>query len=333
MKTLETTYLGLKLRNPIIISSSGLTNSVEKIVELEKAGAGAVVLKSLFEEQIYLNTQHLVSHSDYTEALDYVKNYVESHNLSDYLQLVKDTKSKVSIPVIASINCHKAGEWSNFAKQIELAGADAIELNIYYLNTSKQIDSESFQQNYFTIVREVVKAVNIPISVKISSQFSNIVGLSENIIACGAKSVVFFNRFYQPDIDLKTLQLKAGETFTTPSDFANTLRWLSIVSGIVKGANISATTGIHDWENAVKAILAGAQTVQICSTVYKHGNKVISEIITSIESWMEQHKYQNLEEFRGKLNYKNVENPSMYERSQFMKYYSDDKNSGEIYFS
>jgi dihydroorotate dehydrogenase (fumarate) len=333
MRTLETTYLGLKLKNPIIISSCGLTNSVEKNIELEKAGAGAIVLKSLFEEQIMMNSERLLEHGDYTEAFDYIKNYVHSHNLTDYLDLVRESKKKCNIPIIASINCSRKGEWAHFAHQIELAGADAIELNIFLLNTDKFLDSNTFEQSYVEIVKSVKDVVNIPICVKIGQQFTGLVGLTEKLFAVGAQSVILFNRFYQPDINLKTLEIKQGQTFSTPSDFSNTLRWTSIITGMVKHAHIVASTGIHDWENAVKAILVGAQVVEICSTIYKHGNGVISEMNTCIDSWMEQHGYLNLEEFRGKLNYSNSTDRTIYERFQFMKYYSDDKPKGEIYFT
>ncbi len=323
MSKLETTYLGLKLKNPIIISSSGLTNSPEKNLALEKAGAGAIVLKSLFEEQILMNSEKLLENSDYTEAMDYIQNYVQSNDLNDYLNLIKGSKQKCTIPVIASINCQKSGDWSSFAHQMELAGADAIELNIFMLNTKKQGDSTSHEQAYIDIVKNVTAAVSIPIVVKIGSQFTNLVSLSERLISVGANSIVLFNRFYQPDINLKTIELQAGEAFSAPSDFANSLRWAGLISGLVKNSNIVTSTGVHDWENAVKALLVGAQAVQICSTVYKNGNNVISEMITCIESWMEQHGYLNIDEFRAKLNYANSEDATIFERSQFMKYYSN----------
>jgi dihydroorotate dehydrogenase (fumarate) len=334
MITLETSYLGLKLKNPIIISSSGLTNSAQKNLALEKAGAGAIVLKSLFEEQIMMNSTNLLHHGDYTEASDYIKNYVQAHSLTDYLELVTESKRLCSIPIIASINCYRSGDWATFAHQIEMAGANALELNIFILNTDKHANSNAVEEEYINIVKQTRKAVNIPISVKIGQQFTGLVALSEKLIGAGANSIVLFNRFYQPDIDLKTIEFKQGETFSSPADFSNTLRWTSLISGLVKDANVVSTTGIHDWENGVKALLAGAQAIEICSTLYKNGNGVISEIITCMESWMQQHGYLNINEFRGKLNYGNISNPALYERSQFMKYYSDDsRHKGEIYFS
>lgn len=334
MRTLETTYLGLKLKNPIIIGSSGLTNTAEKNAALEKAGAGAIVLKSLFEEQITMNSDKITHHEDFPEAYDYIRNYVHSQNIEDYLKLIRETKKVCTIPVIASINCYKKGEWAEFAKQIEAAGADAIELNIFMLNTEKHSDSNSFELAYVEIVEHVRKAVSLPISVKIGQQFTSLVSLANQIIAAGANSIVLFNRFHQPDINIKTLEVRLGNTFSSPSEFPNTLRWTSIITGMLNHVEVASSTGIHDWENAIKAILVGAQAVEICSAVYKHGNDIISEITTCMESWMEQQGYLNLEEFRGKLNYSREESRTIYERAQFMKYYADDKrNSGEIYFS
>lgn len=333
MNKLETSYLGLKLKNPIIIGSSGLTDTPEKNLKLEKAGAAAVVLKSLFEEQILIHNTNNTEHSSYTEALDYVKNYVHSHNLSDYLELIKETKKICTIPVIASINCYKTGDWDTFAHQIELAGADAIELNIFLINTDKNTESSTIEQAYIDIVKQTRKAVKIPIIVKLGKQFSNLARITEQLMAAGANSLVLFNRYYQPDINLKTIEVIQGNTFTSSADFANTLRWTSLISTHVKNANIVSTTGVHDWQNATKAILVGAQAVQICSTIYQHGNGVIQEILTNMEDWMNEHGFSNLDEFRGSLIYGNAENATLFERAQFMKYYSDAGHTGEIYFS
>lgn len=326
MKTLATNYLGLSLRNPIIIGSSGLTNTAERNFALEQAGAGAVVLKSLFEEQILMQTEQFSKgNSSNIPAGDYIRNYMYSHTLNEYLNLIKETKKRCSIPVIASINCYSSGEWQSFAQQIEQAGADALELNIFMLNTDKYIDSNKSEQVYIDIVRNIAKTVNIPLVVKLGQQFTNLVRMVDALVAAGAKSVVLFNKFYQPDIDLKTLEIKSAPTFTATSDFPNTLRWTSLISALLKGSNVVASKGIHDWENIVKAILAGAQAVQICSAVYKHGNGFIASLLEQVELWMKEQGYYSLDEFRGKLNYNNSQTPTIYERHQFMKYYSDDK--------
>ena len=333
MKSLETNYLGLKLKNPIIIGSSGLTDTPEKNSALEKAGASAIVLKSLFEEQIMVNSTNIVEYSGYTQASSYIKNYVHSHKLSDYLELIKGTKRLCSIPIIASINCYKSGEWANFAHQIELAGADAIELNIYFINTDGNLESNILEQSYVNIVTQTRKAIKIPILVKMGKQFTNLVRITEELLAAGANSIVLFNHYYQPDINLKTMEVVQGDTFTSPSDFGNTLRWTSLINSSVKNANIVSSTGVHDWENMAKAILVGAKAVEICSTVYKNGNGVIAEILKNLEEWMEEHKYSSIDDFSGKLIYGNSQNPTLFERAQFMKYYSDSNHKGEIYYS
>ncbi len=322
MKALATSYLGLSLKNPIIISSSGLTNSVEKNVLLEKAGAGAIVLKSLFEEQININTEHFLSEGDYTEAEDYIRTYVQSQSVGEYLNLISESKKQCSIPIIASINCHKNGDWTGVARQMETAGADAIELNIFLLNTDKFADSDSCEQDYIDIVAEVRKVTKLPIAVKIGQQFTNLISLMQRLVAAGANSVVLFNRFYQPDINLNTMKFTQGEKLSAPTDFSNTLRWTALVSHLVKDANVVSSTGIYSWENAVKAILAGAQVVEICSTVYKNGNDIIQQTIDGISKWMDEKGYYALDEFRGKLNEENMGDPTLFERAQFMKYYA-----------
>ncbi len=322
MITLKTTLGKLELKNPVIISSSGLTNSAIKNLELERAGAGAIVLKSLFEEQMTMNTEQLLQLSNYTEAEDYISQYIQSETVGNYLQLIRETKKACTIPVIASINCYRQGEWIKLSKQIEEAGADALELNIFMFNMDKYLDSNKFEQFYIDILTAVCSVVSIPVFVKIGQQLTSLVSMSEKLKAAGAAGVVIFNRFYQPDIDLHTMTIKQGETFTSPHDFANTLRWTGIISGKIKDLPIISSTGIHSWENATKALLAGAQAVEICSTVYKNGNGIISQINDGIQEWMTETGYYTLEEFRGKLNSRNIEDPTLFERTQFMKYYA-----------
>ncbi len=324
MISLETKYLGLQLRNPLIASSSGLTNSVDKIVKLEKDGIGAVVLKSLFEEQINLSIKNYLDNEkgDYPEAMDYVQSYVRSQSISEYLDLIRGAKDKTSIPVIASINCHSTGEWIEFAKEIEEAGADAIELNVFQLGASLKGDPNEYEQIHYDIVKKIRKAVSVPISVKIGMQFNNIVRVVDRLKAEGAAGVVLFNRFYQPDIDIEKMEITSSEVFSVPSDLYPTLRWTAFVSGLTANIDVSASTGVHDWDSVIKLLLAGADSIQMCSALYKNGNGVISQFIVCLEEWMEQKGYESLNEFRGKLNYKNSEDPTLYERVQFMKYFS-----------
>ena len=325
MSSLKTSYLGLELENPLIASSSGLTNSLEKVLALEKAGIGAVVLKSLFEEQINISAANLSGfNNDYPEAFDYVQNYVRSQNLDNYLELVRKTSQESSIPVIASINCFSGGEWVDFAKSVQDAGADAIELNVFVLNANLLSNSD-YEQKHYDIIRAVRKVITIPVAVKISYYFNNIVSVVDRLKAEGANGVVLFNRFYQPDIDINKIERSAADVFSVPSDLHHTLRWVSFVSGLTKNIDISASTGVHDWDAVIKMLLAGANSVQICSALYKNGNGIISQMLTCIEEWMDQKSFNSIADFRGILNYRNATDPSFYERVQFLKYYASKK--------
>ena len=325
MINLETKYAGLTLRNPLIIGSSGLTNNAEQNKKLEDAGAGAIVLKSLFEEQIELQSNALQQNSDYPEAIDYIYNYVKANQLNSYLELIQKTKKLCTIPIIASINCYKSDAWIEFARQIEAAGADALELNVFLLETDLTYDYQQTLDLYIQLIRKVKETVSIPIMVKISKMVGNIPALVHTLTINGADAVVLFNRFYQPDIDIHSLKVTANNVFSQPSDLSDTLRWTAIVSGKIQGVSIASSTGIHEWEDVIKCLLAGADAVQLCSTIYKQGPGIISQILTCLEEWMSQKKYQSIDEFKGKLSYTHIANPSLYERAQFMKYHSNRK--------
>ena len=325
MALLETNYAGLKLKNPLIIGSSGLTNSAKNNKKLEEAGAGAIVLKSLFEEQINIQGDILMQSSDFPGAADYIRGYVKANQIESYLSLIRETKSLCTIPVIASINCYKAGTWTEFAKQVEEAGADALELNIFYLCTDLNKPANELFDLYISIVEKTKKLISIPVIVKIGKGFSNIPGLVNRMNLHGAKGVVLFNRYYSPDIDINKLQIISGEVFSSPSDLSDTLRWTALVSGIVPKISIASSCGVYKWEDVVKCLLAGASAVQVCSTVYKNGAEIIPVMLKGLENWMNDKKYISVSEFQGKLSFTNAESPSMYERSQFMKYFSDKK--------
>jgi dihydroorotate dehydrogenase (fumarate) len=325
MALLETKYLGINLKNPIIVGSSGLTNSVEKIVKLRDAGAGAVVLKSLFEEQINHDVNRTIYSGeglDYPETLDYVKNYSRNNSVSEYLQLIKDAKQAVDIPVIASINCYSADEWVDFAQQIESAGADALELNLFVLNTNKNSNPADYEDLYYAVSQTVSRVVSIPVVMKLGPYFSNLVSVVDKLSVSGSKGVVLFNRFYEPDIDINNLSLTSAEVFSSPADIRRSLRWIGIVTDKVKGIDIVASTGVHDGDAVIKQLLAGATAVQVCSSIYKNGSEVITRMIKKMESWMEEKGYEKISEFRGSLGYGKIKNPALYERSQFMRYFS-----------
>lgn len=318
MVNLQVTYAGLQLRNPFIVSSSGLTNTVDKCKALDQAGAGAIVLKSLFEEQMDILSTEYLKNNDYPEAEDYIRQYVQSERMDAYTSFVEQVAEACSIPVIASINCYKKGRWVEFAEAIEKAGAKALELNISLLDTGKQpIDSVA---THVAIVREVVTRINIPVIVKIGENHDNLVYLVEALKGAGAKAVVLFNRFYPVDININTLEMSVGSIFSHKGDVSKVIRWTGIVSGKISNMDIAASTGILDWEDAVKVILSGATGVQLCSAIYEHGNDVINHMAVCLEEWMQKQGFKTIAEFKGKLNTKDIADPNYYERTQFLKY-------------
>jgi len=322
MSNLSTTYAGLKLRNPFIISSSGITSSLDKIRKLDALGAGAIVLKSLFEEQISYETTKNLEGSDYPEALDYVKAYTRDNSIGEYLNLIRDAKRAVNIPIIASINCVSATEWMDFATQMQEAGADAIELNVFFLPMNKEKPSQEYEKVYFDLLEGIRKKMSIPVIIKLGYHFSNLTYLVNQLYFRKADGVVLFNRFYEPDININDLKATSSEVFSSPADIRNSLRWVGIISSEVPLIDIAASTGIHSGEAAVKQILAGAKAVQVCSVLYKNGIEFLPKLIDRLESWMIEQNFKSIEEFRGKMNYSNIGNPAIYERAQFMKYFS-----------
>ncbi len=322
MADLKTTYLGLELKNPVIVSSSGLTNSIDKIKKLEKNGAGAIVIKSIFEEQINHETSSLLKHNDYPEAGDYILNYAKSNTIENYLELVKDAKEQVQIPIIVSVNCVSTDDWVGFTKTLEEAGADAVELNIHIVVADQELKSADIEQRYYDILKEVRKNTKIPIAVKIGNHFSNLSYFVSRLYAHGANGVVLFNRFYEPDIDIESLQFTSSEVFSNPSDIRHSLRWVGMLSDLVETVDISASTGVHDSAAAIKMLLAGARTVQVCSTLYKNGVEELNKIVNGIAEWMDKKSYEKVADIRGLMSYKEIPNPSVYERAQFMKYFS-----------
>jgi dihydroorotate dehydrogenase (fumarate) len=322
MDFLKTKFAGLNLPNPIIIASSGLTGTAEKNKELEKAGAGAIILQSIFEEQIEIQTETPLQPL-LPETNVVCKDMQKSLKIADYLKLIQDTKKRCHIPVIASVICHKVGNWINFVRQIEMAGADAIELNIFALCTENKGYGNFLEQLYLQITEKVKSLISIPVIIKISKYFSHIVQLSADLHSAGADGIVLFSRFYQPDIDINRLQIHCGDVFSSSTDIADTLRWTPIVSNKLPEMSIASCTGIHDWEGVVKCILSGASAVEICSAVYQHGNEIISVMKRGLEEWMNVMNFHSIDTFRSKLNTVCLTDPSLHERTQFRKYFSD----------
>jgi dihydroorotate dehydrogenase (fumarate) len=342
MLSLETKYMGLSIKNPLIVSSSGLTNSLSQIKEMADNGAGAVVLKSIFEEQIRHEAEKLMNDKDniimqpmlkgyddimkhrnydYTEAMEYLSNFAKEHTLKDYLKFIQDVKETINIPVIASINCIYTYDWHSFAKKIEEAGADAIELNVYILPSDLNTTGVQNEEIYFKIIENVKKYVSIPISLKIGFYFSGLANKVIELSKTGIKGLVLFNRPYNPNIDINTFEITVGNIYSSPEENAQTLRWVALLSGHV-GCDIAANTGIHTYEDLIKQLLAGANVVQIASVLYKHGIGEIKNILNGMKAWMESKNFKSIDDFRGMLSYKNIPNPAAYERVQFMKLYS-----------
>jgi dihydroorotate dehydrogenase (fumarate) len=322
MIDLTTKYMGLTLKNPIIIGSCGLTNSTESIKKLEANGAAGVVLKSIFEEQILMESDSMkhgeVSHA---EEADYIHYYTRQHHLDEYLKLVADTKKEVSIPVIASINCVSSLEWTSFAKKIQDAGADALELNMFIMPGNSRQKGEEIEQVYFDIISEVRKHITLPLALKIGFYFSGLANMIFNLSVRKIDAIVLFNRFYQPDIDLDKMEITSADVFSTPQENALPLRWVGMMADEVK-CDLAATTGIHDGLTVVKNLLAGAKAVQIATVIYREGPEYIGMMLEQMKEWMGKNNYSSLQKIIGKLSQESIKDPVLYERSQFMKYFS-----------
>jgi len=328
MTDLSTQYMGLSLKNPIIVGSSELSNSAEKVTELEKNGAGAVVLKSLFEEQIMseVNAQRVNNmYGSYQEVENYVSFYTRKHDLDEYLELIRKTKQDVDIPVLASINCISSGEWIDFARRMEQAGADGLELNMFILPNDVNKTGSDIEQIYFDVLEQVKKAIDLPVAMKVGSYFSGMANTLVNLSGKGLDGMVLFNHFYRPDIDIEKEKVTTANIFSAPRDIANTLRWVGILYEKLQ-CPMAASTGIHSGNDVIKALLAGAQVTQVASALYKNKPSFIPTMLKEMESWMEQKGYNTLADFRGKVSQANVKQPMMYERAQFMKYYSNYSN-------
>lgn len=332
MADLSTVFAGLTLRNPIIIGSSGLSDTIEGILELENKGAGAIVLKSLFEEEILkeMNASLFKMSSEgflYPETVDYY-DHMESPDepTLKYLEHIRAAKTAVRIPIIASINCLTASHWTYFPKQIQQAGADALELNIFVLPSDFVRSAQENEKVYFEIISEVSKQITIPVIVKLSYYFSNLATFLQKISNSGIKGLVLFNRFYNPDIDVDLLEFTSGAVLSNPSDLYLSLRWIGILSGR-SGCSLAASTGIHNGTALIKQLLAGASAVEIASTVYINGADQIQLMLDELETWMANKGMKSIEQFRGMLSQSKTANPAAYERVQFMKYFRGFRNA------
>ncbi len=323
MIDLSTKYLGLDLKNPLIVGSCGLTSSVDQIKKLAENNAGAVVLKSLFEEQIQGKlAENLESYNaDYPGATDYIREYTRGNEIDTYLKLISGAKKAVNIPIIASINCVSASEWTSFAKSVEQEGADAIELNIALLPSNPKMTSAESEKRYVDIIHGVSEVVSIPVTLKMSHYSASLANLIQKLSWINnLAGFVLFSRFYTPDIDIDKMVTKPAAILSNPSEGCESLRWIALMYGLIE-KDLVASTGVHDSEGVIKQILAGAAAVQIVSTVYKNGAGQIATILKGLEGWMEQKSLSSLADFRGNLSYEKIAEPAVFERTQFMKYY------------
>ncbi len=321
---LTTTYLGLKLRTPLVPSASPLSEELDSIKEMEDAGAAAVVLYSLFEEQLRQDRLELASRLDqgtesFAEALTYFPEPEEFRlGPDEYLKHIAKAKEAVKIPIIASLNGSSVGGWTQYAKGIEQAGADALELNIYYIPTDLQMSSSDVEKNYLDILKAVKAEIKIPVAVKLSPFFTNFANMASRLDQSGADGLVLFNRFYQPDIDLETLDIKPNILLSTPMAMRVPLRWIALLFGKLK-ASMAATSGIHRASDVLKMLMAGADVTMLCSALIRHGARQVGVIERDLVAWMEEHEYSSVAQLKGSLSQKNCADPSAFERAQYMK--------------
>ena len=321
---ITTTYLGLKLKSPIVCSAGPLSEKISNIREMEDAGAGAVVLYSIFEEQIeheeleldYRTTSHTES---FAEATSYLPSPFEFKlGPDEYLDHIRKAKEAVNIPIIASLNGKSIGGWTEYAKKMEQAGADALELNIYLLPTDISKTGSEVEKTYIEIVKAVKSTVKIPIAVKMHPFFSSTSYMAAQLSNAGADGLVMFNRFYQPDIDLETLEVVPNVILSTPMAMRLPLRWIAMLYGKVN-ADLAATSGIYTAEDVLKMIMAGAKVTQMLSSLLKFGIGHIADVTTNLKTWMEEKEYESIEQMRGSMSYMKVDDPSKFERANYMK--------------
>lgn len=321
---LSSSYMGLNLHSPLIVGASPLSNNIDNIKKMEDAGASAVVLHSIFEEQFSLEQRELNYHLSMTadvsaEAQSYFPEPDEYRAEPDeYLKLISDAKKSVNIPIIPSLNGTTPGGWTSFAKQFQEAGADAIELNIYYIPTSFEETAEHVEQTYLDILNQVKKVVSIPVAIKLAPYFSNFAHLANKLDKNGADALVLFNRFLQPDIDLENLEVKPDIRLSHSSTNRLALRWIAILKNRIK-ADLAATGGIHTGEDVLKSLMAGANATMLVSCLLKNGIDHIKQVEKEIVDWMTEHEYESVKQMIGSMSQKNIPDASAYERAQYMK--------------
>lgn len=321
MSDFSTRYMGMDLPSPLIAASGPLTANLKKIKELADAGAGAVILKSLFEEDILSeinNDTDQMADGLQADAQFFMQQYEMMHKPDAYLDLVDSASKELDIPVIASLNCVSPHSWEDFAVRIEKAGADGIELNIALMPDSAEISGTDVENRMIDIVKTAKKTIGVPISVKLGPHFSSLPSMCDKLTKAGADAFVLFNRFYQPDIDLDTMKLKSSNPVSSPAEFGMVMRWIAILTDLVE-SDFSATTGIHNYEQVLKAIMAGADTVQMCSALMKNGTSYVKTIHDEMGAWMEKKELKSLVDIRSLLSLEDDPDNKYYQRIQYLK--------------
>jgi len=324
MVDLTTTYMGLKLKNPIVPSASPLSSSLDNVKQMEDAGAAAVTLHSLFEEQIEFEAEALTHFLErgteqFAEALTYFPPMHEYRRQPDeYLEHIRKCKETVDIPIIASLNGVSTGGWTSYAKKFEEAGADAVELNVYYIPTNYSLMSYDVEDLYVKLLKEVKKHVSVPVAMKLSPYFSAMPNMASLLDAEGADALVLFNRFYQPDIDIEELEVTPNLQLSTPVEMRLPMRWIAILYGHLD-CSMALTSGIHHFEDVIKAVMVGADVANICSVLLKKGIGTIGELLQGVNTWMEEHEYESVEQMKGSMSHRSVAEPAAFERANYMK--------------
>jgi len=327
MTDLSVKYLGLNLKSPIVVGSSNLSMTLSNLKKIEAAGAGAVVLKSIFEEEIHNEYVDVLKKEDdafhsVNDNLDYFDFKIKEDNIKKYVAYIREAKSAVSIPVIGSINCVSNQEWMFFAKKLQDAGADALELNLFIMPSDETKTAQEIETIYTDIAKKIKSEITIPVALKMSYYFSNLAGMVKKLSETNIDGLVLFNRFFAPDFDIDKFEVIPTNVLSSASDLHLSLRWVSLLSGRTN-KDIIASTGVHNGEALIKQLLAGATAVQAVSVFYEKGINQISMMLDELKTWMEKHNFNSIDDFRGKMSQAKSEDPAIFERVQFMKYFSD----------
>ena len=321
MSDLSTTYMGMKLKSPLVVASSSLTKNISSLERLEAAGAGAVTIKSLFEEQILGDMDHLEQQSIpgwHTEAQEYIREVSKQMGVTQYFEVIRQAKQRLSIPVVASINCVSPGQWVDYARRMEEAGADALELNIALMPVRVDQPGKALEKVYVDIVKAVKAKVSLPVAVKIGPYITNLFHLANELVLEGVSGLVIFNRFYEIDVDIDDMRIVPGRPYSSPVEMHLPLRWIALLANRVE-CDLAASTGVHSGAGVVKQLLAGATVVQVCSVLFEKGPDYLKVLHRELEAWMQAHRFDSVDAFRGRLSQEQSDRPEQYTRLQYIR--------------